>query len=286
MTKSGNANTVILQPCSSHLLRFVDIPAIEEVLASHHAFQFVQINTPEGIPLCEHDYCICLLRRFHGGVHILDVRFHLLRVSHGHRIMCAYGVAGFLKHRNEIQTRGFAHVIGLWFKAQSPDSDGCLVREHVEEFLKEAHALAGVDLVCCFYNGQGNACFLAQGNERFYILGEAAPAISDACVQEAGADTVIQSEAVRDITDVPSRLFAEFREHVDEGDLGGEERIARILHNLCALPLHVEDGFPGARERLVELVDELRCPLVSVDAHDNAVRLQRVLHCTSFPQEL
>ena len=55
-------------------------------------------------------------------------------------------------------------------------------------------------------------------------------------MQELRADAVVEPDAARDILHVGADLFAQIRDLVDEGDLGGEKRIGRVFDQFGGAP--------------------------------------------------
>ena len=132
------------------------------------------------------------------------------------------------------------------------------------------------------HNRQRDACLLAQSYERFDILREAASTIPYPRMQKPGSNALIQSHAFCDLADVCTRVLTELTEHIDEGDLGRKERVARILHNLRALTAAPDDRLPDASEWMIELINELASPGIIIDTDNDAIGLQCVLDSRSF----
>ena len=59
------------------------------------------------------------------------------------------------------------------------------------------------------------------------VLREAAAAVADSGLQELRADAGVEAHAARDLGDVGADLLADVGDLVDEGDLGGQEGVAR-----------------------------------------------------------
>ena len=55
-------------------------------------------------------------------------------------------------------------------------------------------------------------------------------------MQEFAADAVVEADAARHVLHVGADLLAQIGDFVDEGDLGGEESIGRVLGQLRRAP--------------------------------------------------
>src|SRR5262249_58739335 len=64
------------------------------------------------------------------------------------------------------------------------------------------------------------------------IVGKTVSAVAGAGVQELRSDPVVQSDSARDLLNVGADLLGEIGDLVDEGNLGGEESVGRILDEL------------------------------------------------------
>ncbi len=79
------------------------------------------------------------------------------------------------------------------------------------------------------------------------VLGKARAAVARAGVQELAADAVVEADAARDLLHVGADLLAQVGDLVDEGDLGGQERVGGVFDEFGGAPAGVED------RRLVEV---------------------------------
>ena len=97
-----------------------------------------------------------------------------------------------------------------------------------------AGAAAQVDLVDLAQEGQGlvGAELAGAGHERADVLGQAAAAEADAGVEELAPDPVVVADRVGELGDVGAGGLADLGHGVDEGDLGGQERVGRGLDQL------------------------------------------------------
>ncbi len=103
-------------------------------------------------------------------------------------------------------------------------------------------------------------------------------------MQELAADAVVEADTARHFLDIGTDALAQVRDLVDEGDLGGEERVRRILDKFRPAPLGVEDRRALVLERPVEFRhDTARARIARAD--DDPVGLHEVLDRGAFPQE-
>ena len=72
-------------------------------------------------------------------------------------------------------------------------------------------------------------------------LGKQLPPIARAGMQELAADAAVQPDAARDFLDVGADLLAQVGDLVDEGDLGREEAVGRVLDQLRGLQRGEQD---------------------------------------------
>ena len=118
--------------------------------------------------------------------------------------------------------------------------------------------------------------------ERGGVLREARTAVPGSRVQELEADAGVVPHAQRDLAHVRVHRFAQVGDGVDEGDLGGEERVRRVLDHLGRRRVRHED------RRLhvaVQLGDAHRDRGV-VTADDHAAGLEEVAHRVALAEEL
>ena len=66
------------------------------------------------------------------------------------------------------------------------------------------------------------------------ILGETRPAIARPRMQELVADPPVQPHALGHVLDIGADPFAQGRDFVDEGDLGGQKGVGRVFDHLGA----------------------------------------------------
>ena len=94
---------------------------------------------------------------------------------------------------------------------------------------------------------------LARGaGQRQRVLGEARAAEARAGMQELAADAAVEADAARHVVHVGADLLAEIGDLVDEGDLGREEGVGRVLDQLGGLEVGEDDRRLDQIERPVE----------------------------------
>ena len=86
-------------------------------------------------------------------------------------------------------------------------------------------------------DAQRRVVILAGLEQRHRILGKARAAEARAGMQEFRADAVVEPDAARDLLHVGANLLGQIGDLVDEGDLGGEERIGRVFDQLGGAPV-------------------------------------------------
>src|SRR5262249_56689341 len=110
------------------------------------------------------------------------------------------------------------------------------------------------------------------------------PAVAGAGVQELRSDTVVQSDSARDLLNVGTDLLGEIGDLVDEGDLGGEESVGRVLDELGRTAVGEEYRRTVEVERPVQFAHDLtRASVRRTD--DNAVRMLEILNGRAFAEE-
>ena len=100
--------------------------------------------------------------------------------------------------------------------------------------------------------------------------------------KEVLADALVGTHADDDVVDVGANAFADRGDGVDEAQLGGQERVGRVLDGFGRC--RVGDDHRGA-DAVVER-RHLQCRGLVVAADHDAIRLQEVLHCGPLAEEL
>ena len=114
------------------------------------------------------------------------------------------------------------------------------------------------------------------------VLREARAAVAGARVQELEPDARVVAHAERDLAHVGVDRLAQVRDRVDEGDLGGEERVRRVLDHLCRRGIGDEDR----RLHVAVEIGDAHGDRGVVAADDDPRRLQEVAHRGALTQEL
>src|SRR3546814_5806742 len=86
--------------------------------------------------------------------------------------------------------------------------------------------------------------------QRQRVLGKARAAIARPCMEEFGADAIVEADAARDVLHIGADLLAEIRDFVDEGDLHREKGVGGIFDEF--------GGPAGGAERSEEHTSELQ----------------------------
>src|SRR5205085_3543051 len=92
--------------------------------------------------------------------------------------------------------------------------------------------------------------------ERRRVLWKATAAVAGAWVQEVAADAVVHAHRARHVVNVAADTVAEVRDLVDEGNLGREEGVRRVLRKLRRLKRGDDDGRLYQVERAVEVAHD------------------------------
>ena len=127
------------------------------------------------------------------------------------------------------------------------------------------------------------------GHERPDVLGQAAAAEADAGVEEPAADPLVVPDRVGQLRHVGAGGLAQLGHRVDEGDLGGQERVGGHLDQLGGGQVGLDLRGAGGQRRGVHLVEDARGPLAALaraEAVDQPVGVQRVLDGVALAQEL
>lgn len=118
-------------------------------------------------------------------------------------------------------------------------------------------------------------------NESGDVFGEAAAAIADAGLEEVLADAFIEADAVGNVVDITTGEFANAGNGVNEGDFGGEERIAGVFNEFGAFDVSEEDGHI---EWLVDLSHNLAGTVVT-NTDDHPVTRHKIFDGAAFAEE-
>ena len=103
-------------------------------------------------------------------------------------------------------------------------------------------------------------------------------------MEEFRADAIVEPDAARDLLHVGADAFAQIRDLVDEGDLGGEERVRGVFGEFGGAAVGEQDRRRVEIERAIEFLHHLARALVLHADHD-AVRMLEVLDRGALAQE-
>src|SRR6266496_4783258 len=92
-------------------------------------------------------------------------------------------------------------------------------------------------------------------DQRAGILWKTRAAEAGTGMQKFAADAVVEPDAARDFLHVGADLFGEIRDLVDEGDLGGEKGIRRVLDQLRGAPRGEHQRRLVERQRKVKIAE-------------------------------
>ena len=98
------------------------------------------------------------------------------------------------------------------------------------------------------------------GHERPDVLGQAAAAEAEAGLQEPAADPVVVGQRLGQLRHVRAGRLADLGHGVDEGDLGGQERVGRDLHQLGGGEVGDDERDAGGERLRVHLAQDAPRP--------------------------
>src|SRR4030081_2509423 len=112
-------------------------------------------------------------------------------------------------------------------------------------------------------------------------FGKQEPPKASPGMKKLRADAVVEADAARDLLHIGADALAEVGDLVDEGDLGGEERIGGIFDELRGAAAGVEDRRLVEVERAVDLGRDLHGAFV-IGADDDAVGMLEIVNGGTF----
>ena len=115
-------------------------------------------------------------------------------------------------------------------------------------------------------------------------LGEARAAVARACIEKMSTDPSIETDILGDDLQVFVHLLAEIGNLVDEGDLHGEEGVARIFDQLGGLEVGEEHAGIVEFQRAGGSAKHL-AGVVALDAADDAIGSEEILESRALPEE-
>ena len=103
-------------------------------------------------------------------------------------------------------------------------------------------------------------------------------------MEELAADAAVETDAARDFLHVGADLLAEIGHFVDEGDLGGQERVRRVFDEFRRLARGEDDRRLVQIERAIDFLDDVAGAL-GLGADDDPVGTTEILDGRAFAQE-
>ena len=194
-----------------------------------------------------------------------------------------------------VERRRVPHVVAVGLEGGAEDGDPRAGdRRPVQHLDGEVdHALTPplvdrVDLAEEADRGLGMQ-LLRPGDEGSDVLRQAPASEAKAGVERSASDPLVEADGVGQQGHVASGHLAQLGHRVDEGDLGGQERVRGHLDQLRRGVVHDETGHPSGEDRRVDLVqhgDRGMALVAAVDPVYQPVRLEGVAHREPLPEEL
>src|SRR5437762_9734507 len=104
-------------------------------------------------------------------------------------------------------------------------------------------------------------------------------------MQELASDSSIHANGARYLMHVATNFLAEVSNFVDEGNLGCQKSVGRVLDQLSALQGGDNKGRFDQIQRTIKIAHDLDCFKILAPNHD-AVGPHKITDCGSFTQEL
>lgn len=128
---------------------------------------------------------------------------------------------------------------------------------------------------------KGNAQRTADVDEGFHVLREAGAAVAQSRVKEVAGDALVHPDAFRHELHVRPGFFTYLGHGVDVGDFQGQEGVGRMLDEFRGVDVRFQNG---GMNGLVNALDDIHGSF-GVGPDDDAVRVEKVVHGATFPQE-
>ena len=247
----------------------------------------IEVESAKLIPLGEDHHGV---RTFDAGIGIGlggHLRQELARLRHGGGIIGAHVGALGHQHRKNGQARRLPHIVGIGLERQSENSeplaaDAAAAGRH--DLLHHGGFARAVHADHRLHDSHRRPVALPDGDQSGGVLGEAGAAETGAGMQELRSDPAVEPHAARDLLHVGADLLAELRHLVDEGDLGGQEGVRRILDQLRGSPAGEHHrGFIDVQGSIKLGHEAARTLVLGADHH--AVRTLEVLDRGALAQE-
>ena len=214
-----------------------------------------------GLPLGQQQHGIGLVQRRLQVRFQLEFREALGGVGQGLGIGDRHHGALQLQLRGGAQRGGVPDVVAFGLEGRAQDGDPLAQQGPAAEFPRELHhpgPAPHVDGVHLAQESQRlvGAQLAGAGHERTDVLGQAAAAETDAGVQELPADPLVEPDRIGQPGDVGAGGFTDLGHGVDEGNLGGEERVGGRLHQFGRGVVRHQPGCSARERGLVDLVQD------------------------------
>ena len=199
------------------------------------------------------------------------------------RVVGRHNGAFITQAANDLDGNGLADVIGVLLESDAPHGDALVAQypEFLADALDEAFALAVVNVLYLFENVERCSQFIRNVDEALDILGEAGPAVSQACIQEVAGDAFIHPYAHSYLLNICPRFFADGRDGVDIRYFEGQEGVGCVLDHLGRGQVYLHNrGIEG----LVDALHHVHGAL-GIGTDDNTIRVHQVAHGTALAQE-
>ena len=217
------------------------VARVEDVGPGHHVRERRRVDGPELRPLRQVEHDVRAGRRVERGVGVLQLGGDPLRRYGGRGVVDGHHGAVRVEPPGHVEGRRVADVVGVRLERRTqygdpvPGKGGTGRRtEELAGQLDHPVAATGVDRLHPREEVEGVADpeLVGPGAEGPHVLGQAPPAVAEACVEEPPADAGVVPDRVGQGGDVGAGLVADVGDGVDERDLGGQEGVRGRLDQL------------------------------------------------------
>src|ERR1035437_8139249 len=191
-------NAPIREPEAPHHRRGVDVASIDDHRPTHRHLQATEVEMAELVPFRDQYEAVRAIRQRIGVGGVFDLRQQHARPLHRGRVVGTDLGAGREQHPCDVQARRVSKVVrvGLERPPEEPDNPAL---ERVEAFPKLVDGEH--PLIAVYGHDRVQQLWvivkaLRQRGERFDVLGKARTAITDAGVEEAGADALVETHSL------------------------------------------------------------------------------------------
>jgi len=195
----------------------------------------------------------------------------VLGLLHARRIVSPHLGAVIEQAGHQRNRRRFAHVVGVRLEGQAQQANGFAAQVAAERrghLARHGSFSIVVDRQHRFDDAQRNIMVQRGLHQRAGVLRKARAAEARTRIEKLRSNAVVESDAARNFLHVSADFFRQIRDLVDEGDLGGEKCIRRVLDQLGRAPLGVHDRRLVEVQRAIDLAQHLARALVIGADHD------------------